>query len=533
MNNQPSKYRLWPSLLCLPLGIAAAVMARYAVLVPGIYEDFVAGHPAVIGPFIEAGLPGLIGFFSMILWACAAVSLVASLAALFRTGWTLKLLRVGYVAVWLAVVFYGQAIFRATGTILAGNIPIDGVVPLPGVLFFWRYDLLLPAGLAALVTVGLFLCSWLRTVINLYTGAQDETPAPADLMLENLRTHGQDPLYRKSVWSSIGIHLMVIILIPWLISFWGCVNPYRIQQGSGTPEVAGTKVVVKAKKVKKKKKKYILNPRSAISFYRPTLDDSEVSKNVEKESQDTYVADPNRVTGPGTGSGKLGVGGGTKGGWPDGMKGAQVRFIRLQYDGAGWDDGMDAVSRADMNFLDAFRKFTGFPVAERSESHPIGLLSKYPKGMAPPFVYITGDGGDIRVSERDVTVLREYLMKGGMLFADCGSPRWDAPFRSLAQRLFPGESLTTIADDDPIFQSPFPFENGAPPLWHHGGSHAQGVKYKGRWVIFYHPGDINDAWKTGRSGMDAKLAAGAIEMGVNIVYYSFTEYLKMTSKDRK
>jgi hypothetical protein len=152
--------------------------------------------------------------------------------------------------------------------------------------------------------------------------------------------------------------------------------------------------------------------------------------------------------------------------------------------------------------------------------------------MAPPFVYMTGDG-DIRVSERDVTVLREYLMGGGMLFADCGSPRWDAPFRSLAQRLFPGESLTTISDDDPIFQAPFLFANGAPPLWHHGGNRAQGVKFKGRWVIFYHPGDINDAWKTGRSGMDAKLAEGAIEMGVNIVYYSFTEYLKMTRKDRK
>jgi hypothetical protein len=508
-------------------------MARYAVLVPGIYGNFVAGHPDVIGPFIENGMPGLIQFFSRVLWVCAAVSLVASLAALFRRGWTLKLLRVGYMTVWLAVLFYGQAIFRATGTILAENITIDGMVPVPATLFFWRYDLILPAALVALVFMGLLLCSWFRTVINLYTGANDDAPAPADLMLENLRTHGKDPLYRKSMWSSIGIHLMVIVVIPWLLTFWGCVEPYRIQQGSGTPEVAGQKQQVVVKKVnkKKKKKKLLLNPRSAISFHQPTLDDSDVSQKVEAESQVTYVADPNRVTGPGTG-GKMGAGSGKKGGWPDGMKDAKVRFIRMQYDGAGWDDGMDAVSRADINFLDAFRKFTDFPVAERSESHPIGLLSRYTKGMAPPFVYMTGDG-DIRVSERDVTVLREYLMGGGMLFADCGSPRWDAPFRSLAQRLFPGESLTTISDDDPIFQAPFLFANGAPPLWHHGGNRAQGVKFKGRWVIFYHPGDINDAWKTGRSGMDAKLAEGAIEMGVNIVYYSFTEYLKMTRKDRK
>jgi hypothetical protein len=309
------------------------------------------------------------------------------------------------------------------------------------------------------------------------------------------------------------------------------VEPYRVPKGSGTPQVAGPKVVVKAQKVKKKKKKFMLNPQSAISFHVPDLDESDVSRKVEAASQSTYAADPNRVAGTGTG-GKMGAGGGKKGGWPDGMENAKVRFIRLEYDGQGWDDGMDAVSRADINFLDAFRKLTGFPVAAQSESHSIGQLSKYPKGMAPPFVYMTG-ARDIRVSDRDVGVLRDYLMGGGMLFADCGSPAWDPQFRSLVQRVFPGASLTSIADDDPIFQVPFAFANGAPPLWHHGGMRAQGVKHKGRWAIFYHPGDINDAWKTGRSGMDAKMAEGAIEMGVNIVYYSFTQYLKLTSKDRK
>jgi hypothetical protein len=193
---------------------------------------------------------------------------------------------------------------------------------------------------------------------------------------------------------------------------------------------------------------------------------------------------------------------------------------------------MDVVSRADMNFLDAFRKMTGFNVANRSESHPIALLARYPRGFAPPFVYMTGHG-DIRVSDKDVRILREYLLGGGMLFADCGSPRWDAAFRSLAQRTMPGEPLRVIADDDIIFQLPFTFPNGAPPLWHHGGTRAMGMKHKGRWVIFYHPGDVNDAWKTGRSGMEARLAEGAIEIGVNIVYYSFTHYLELTRKHRK
>ena len=58
-------------------------------------------------------------------------------------------------------------------------------------------------------------------------------------------------------------------------------------------------------------------------------------------------------------------------------------------------------------------------------------------------------------------------------------------------------------------------------------------KNRERWVVFYHPGDIHDAWKTGHSGMAPELAKQAMEMGINIVYYSFTHYLDMTRKYRK
>jgi hypothetical protein len=90
-----------------------------------------------------------------------------------------------------------------------------------------------------------------------------------------------------------------------------------------------------------------------------------------------------------------------------------------------------------------------------------------------------------------------------------------------------------IADDDPIFQIPFPFVNGAPPIWHHGGTRALGVKSRDRWIVFYHPGDINDAWKTGHSGLSPDMWKGSMEMGINIVYYAFTHYLEATQKYRK
>jgi hypothetical protein len=193
---------------------------------------------------------------------------------------------------------------------------------------------------------------------------------------------------------------------------------------------------------------------------------------------------------------------------------------------------MDPVSRADMNFLDEFKKLTGFKIGERGECHPIRLLAKYDKGYAPPFVYLTGEGG-LDIPERDMKILRDYLMDGGMLFVDCGSPQFGQAFRRVAPSILPGERLVEIADDDPLFQEPFAFPNGAPPLWHHDGSRALGMKYKGRWAVFYHPGDVNDAWKTGHSAMRKDLAEGAFQMGINVVYYSFTRYLELTRKYRK
>jgi hypothetical protein len=375
-----------------------------------------------------------------------------------------------------------------------------------------------------------------RRVISLYTGIHDDRPAPGDRLIENVLSNGEDPRFRKGVLSSIGLHIVVILVIPWLLSLRGCVEPYRVQKGSGTPATL-TAVQVKkiVKKKPKKKKKFMVNPKSAISFHIPDLDESVAAKELEEESQVTYKADPSRVTGMALGvsaGGKMGAGGGKEGGWPNGMENARVRFIRMEYDGSGWDDGMDSVSRADLNFLDTFNKITGFKVSRVTESHPIRMLRKYPKGFAPPFVFMTGDVG-INVPPGDIKTMRDYLLDGGMLFADCGGRRWDRSFRDFAAALFPGESLLTISDDDSLFQQPFVFPNGAPPLWHHGGTRALGIKVKGRWVVFYHPGDINDAWKTGHSGMDKEMAKGALQMGVNIVYYSFTHYLELTEKYRK
>ena len=523
----------WPSLLCAPLGMLAAGLLYGVLRLPGAIETFLAAHSALRGAFIEDGFPGLTGAVSRCGLVAAAICLVASLAGFVRRPWALRIVRAAYMAGWILGGLYVYAVFCATALPLTHNIAVNGVTPTPGVQFFWRLHLMAPAFAVAFVLALLYLFSWRSVVLAVYSG-QDAVampPAAGDRLLENLRTHGDDPRFRKGIWSSAGIHLLVIVVIPWLLSMRGCVDPYRVPKGSGTPEVAAEKII---KVVKKKKKHLLVNAQSAISFYVPDLDDSKILRQVDQETQMTYQADPNRMmsTLGGARAGKMGVGGGKEGGWPDGMDNAMVRFIRMEYNGSGWDDGMDAASRADLNFLDAFHQLTGFKVATRPESHSIGLLRKYPKGFAPPFVFITGDG-DINVTAGDIKAMRDYLLDGGLLFASCGSPRWNASFHAFAQQLFPGEALLVIADDDSLFQVPYAFPNGAPPLWHHGGYRALGIKHNGRWVVFYHPGAICDAWKTGHSGMDPALAEGATQVGVNVIYYAFTHYLEMTRKYRQ
>lgn len=512
-----------PLLLSVPLGLLAVGATHYASWLPGFYDGFLnRQRPEFIFTFATEGIPALIVTLSVACGLAALFWLAVFIIGFFRKSWALSWLRSGYVAVYLLALFYIFGVFRVTGLIFEkGLTPTGFTAPNAVQVFFWRYDLIWPVILLAGAIAVLHVISWRRRALDVYTGYHEDKMAAGDLILENLRTHGHDPQFRKSIIHSILLHFLVIIIIPWLAQFGGCVEKYAIPEGDGNPVIGYVKLV---KPKKKPQKRLVLNPKAAISFHIPTIDESELEREVEEDTRLTYETDTTSAHRPGVA--------GKRGGWPGGMKNAIVRFIRLEYDGENWNDGMDPSTRADMNFLDEFKKVTGFKVASHGESNAIRLLDDYPNGFAPPFVYMTGSG-QINVSPKDIEILRKYLLGGGMLFADCGSEPWDRTFRAFVRVLFPGEPLLVIADDDPIYQIPFVFENGAPPLWHHGGAQALGIKRGRRWVVYYHPGDINDAWKIGHSGMSPELTRRAYQLGVNIVYHAFTHYLEETRKYRK
>ncbi len=447
-------------------------------------------------------------------WAGQFIAL-AALAAFVRhrlVYWLLKAAGAAFAAVWAWLLFF---IVSAPSVLYIANAKtFDKAM---------RNDLWLAGAWAwvpAAVLAAVFLLSLCRRSAAAFYVARDTTKERlGDRIVENLKAHGGDPRWRTSSYWSIFAHLAILFLLPFLLRDWGMQKAYGVPKGSGSPIVQLVKVKRIEKKEKPKpKKKFVLNMDSPILFYRPDIDESEILKQVEQETQDTYVATSLK-------DGKLGKGGGRSGGWPSGMEGAKVRFIRLEYKGGDWDQDMGV--GADYNLLLQFHRMTGFKIAENTEHIPILQLRRFPKRRGPPFVFITGRGA-ISVTKKEVDTLRWYcLEEGGLIFADNGGGSFNHHFRALMRRCFPELDWVDIANDDIIYRQPFVFPNGAPPLWHHSGMRALGLKYNERWIVFYHQGDINDAWKTGHSGASEAQAMQAYRLGVNIINYAFNQYMRI------
>ena len=503
-----------------------------ALEIPAYYQQLLQANPTWEAIFHRENmsarfnvLANFTGFVSIFLVITFVVGM------LWRHPAVLSLLiRKSYVLIYAWILLYFYVVFTTTGLLYTAELSFQGMEQNRVTIFYLRWTYLWPVLLIGGFVFFLHMLAW-RSSTRLLFGARREEdgekeklePALGDRFFESLRTHGNDPRFRKSLYQSGTAHLLVIVIIPLLLQMGGCVEPYRVPQGSGDPVVALVQVV---QPERVEKQRLVLNPESSIYFHIPDFDESEVMQEVREMTELTYQADVAATTG------RMGRGGGTEGGWPDGMEDGLVRFIRLEYNGPGWDNAMGPGEDSDTNFLREFHRITGFPVRERPESHAIRLLERYDRGFAPPFVFMTGHGG-INIPQRDVQILRSYLEGGGMLFASAGSPQWDRNFRSFLRAVFPGEPLRTIAHDDPIFQMPYTFPHGAPPLWHHGGYQAMGIRRGGRWVVFYHPGDIQDAWRTGYSGLSPEVARRAFEMGVNIIHYAFTNYLEETRGARR
>jgi len=440
-------------------------------------------------------------------WMAAALAFASCACTFVRTSWSMRVLQaavLGGMITWAGLIWLvvdGTRLLHLHHAIefhrfMRNEVWLASIALwLPGALWF----------------SGILLATALHSTRAWFLGSDTAAPGLADRIAANLRSGGPAPEYRNSMWWSGALHVILILLIPLLIRGCGWEAPYAVPEGDGKPAVLSQIRMIR-KKVEREK--VILSLNTEILFYKPDPDESDVLKMAMLETEHAYVAEGLR--------GQTGEGKGTRSGWPKGMPG-RVRFIRLEYNGGDWDQ--DLAMGADYNMLLKFKEYTGFKIARNTEHRRINRLRFFPKGKAPPFVFLTGKGG-VQLSGHEIKILREYCIKeGGMVFADNGGGSFNAGFSGAMQRVFPGKRWINIGNDDPLFQYPFAFPNGAPPLWHHSGRRAMGLKHDGRWIVFYHQGDLNDAWKRGHSGIGEGLANQAYKLGVNVMYYSFSHYL--------
>ncbi|GDY12162.1 hypothetical protein LBMAG53_10400 [Planctomycetota bacterium] len=522
--------RYLPVVLGWPLAILGSLLIAVSLLIPGWWSGLAQLGGSWARAFPAPGLD---------LWLLIASALfagvlmvVAGTAAVLRCAWAPRAATLSIWAGYVAIATYLWVLVTVTSI-----IEIEKLLPSFGpVDRFWMRVEYGWWALALVGGLGVMHLAWRCRSVRSQFGEQT-TPAEADgeRIVENLRSHGADPDLRRSLYGSVAVHLWILLIFPWLMSLQGCVKLVKMPPDRGNPTVV--QIAMKPRKQQVVEKKIVVDKNAPIIWTLPKMDDSPTIQAVDAGSQDRYkpgqkVGKPNGSPRGGKNPGKDGPG---PGGWPNGFPDGKFEFFHLKYSGSQWDDGVTAATgNADRNFLDYMCGKVNFSVATEAKVVSISQLSAFRKGFAPPFVFMTGSAG-ISTSRAEEKVLSDYCRNGGMLIADCGGAAWHNAFSGLMSRVFPDLSFVTISRDDAVLNQPNDMGSDGPsPMWHHGGTEFKGIKARnGRWMVVYHPGDMNDAWKDGHNGLAQPRWENALMTGENMTFYAVSAYLEETAKDRK
>ena len=212
-------------------------------------------------------------------------------------------------------------------------------------------------------------------------------------------------------------------------------------------------------------------------------------------------------------------------------------------DGPGWSVDYP---RADINFSIRLSELTKTRVSMTPAGEPntlVTLLSDEALFQCP-FIMMT-EVGAVYFDEKEAENLRNYLLKGGFLWADdfWGSYAWDAWATEFAKVLSPSQyPMRDLPPDHNMFKQMFviPKVPQIPSINHWAGSgggtsergsdsavpHARGVfdPHGRMMVLITHNTDIGDSWE--REGDDPeyflRFSVDGYAFAVNVLLYAFT-----------
>jgi hypothetical protein len=188
---------------------------------------------------------------------------------------------------------------------------------------------------------------------------------------------------------------------------------------------------------------------------------------------------------------------------------------RLHYEGGGdWYANPSSLP----NLLSAIRDRTGIPV--EGEERTVTLTSD--ELWSVPYIYMTGHG-NVHFSDDELRILRAYLSQGGFLHVD-DNYGMDVSIRRELARLFPGQELSDVPLDHPIYHLAYEMPRGIPKIHEHDGKPAQGLGLylNGRLVVYYsYQSDLGDGWEDPEVHKDPpEKHEAALRMGVNLYAYA-------------
>jgi hypothetical protein len=195
---------------------------------------------------------------------------------------------------------------------------------------------------------------------------------------------------------------------------------------------------------------------------------------------------------------------------------SSFKIVRLQYSGGGdWYNDPSA----EVNMMEFLKKNTVIDVDE-PKFYSVDIDSDDIFNF--PFIFITGHG-NISFSDSEVKRLREYLERGGFLYAD-DDYGMDEAFRREMKKVFPGQEMKELPFDHKIYSCHFSFPNGLPKIHEHNGKPPQGFGYfiNGRLCVYYtYETNISDGWADPREHNDPpEKREEALKMGTNIIVYA-------------
>jgi hypothetical protein len=186
-------------------------------------------------------------------------------------------------------------------------------------------------------------------------------------------------------------------------------------------------------------------------------------------------------------------------------------LARLKYSGGGdWYTGPSMLP----NLAKRLRSDLGMNVCPAERTVEPLSASLYDT----PVLYMTGHGR-AAFTEEERRALREFLARGGLLFADDNYGLAES-FRAEMDTLFPRHPLRPLPAAHPVFHSRHRFPQGLPKIHQHDGkpATAYGIELDGRIaVLFTHESDLGNGWEDpGVHNTPPALREQALRMGVNV-----------------